>query len=534
MTPRTAPADATDAAKRVPTVTECHGDRREDDYAWLRDKVEPGGQGPPRGRERLHLRGPRAPRPGPRGALRGDARAHQGDRRGRALAQGGVALLRPDREGPPVPDPLPPPRPPRGPRGGHPRPERARPGRALHGPRGVRGVRRRAPPGLRPPTTAGFREYTLHVKDLETGRVRETVAERTGAVAWAADNRTLFYTVEEESTKRHYRLYRHELGTDVHDLVFEEEDPAFNVGVDRRRSGAYLVLDDRQPDHLRDPVPPRRRAPGRVAPRRRPGPRAGVRGRPPRLRALHPRQRHRPELPPGPDAGRRTRARELAGGHSPPAGRDARGPVDCFRDHPVVFEREDGLPQVRVTDLGSGEWHRIELPEAVYSAYPEANAEFDTTVYRYGYESLVTPPSVFDYDMNARTATLLKQKEVLGGYDPAGYVSRAALGHRRRRREGAGLPRPPARRRRRRHRAAVPLRLRLVRLPPAHQLLVEPPEPPRPRGRGRPRPRPRRRRPGQAVARRRAHARRSGTPSPTSSPAPSISWPGATGRGSAW
>ncbi len=96
---------------------------------------------------------------------------------------------------------------------------------------------------------------------------------------------------------------------------------------------------------------------------------------------------------------------------------------DLFRDHSVVFEREDGLPQVRVTDLPTGEWHRVAFPEAAYSAYPEANAEFDTTTYRYGYESLVTPPSVFDYDLGTRSSTLLKQKEVLGGYDPAAYVS---------------------------------------------------------------------------------------------------------------
>ncbi len=96
---------------------------------------------------------------------------------------------------------------------------------------------------------------------------------------------------------------------------------------------------------------------------------------------------------------------------------------DLFRDHCVVFEREGGLPHVRVTDLRTGEWHRVAFPEPAYSVYPGENAVFDTAVYRYGYESLVTPPSVFDYDMDARTATRLKQKEVLGGYDPARYIT---------------------------------------------------------------------------------------------------------------
>jgi oligopeptidase B len=88
----------------------------------------------------------------------------------------------------------------------------------------------------------GFRQYTLFAKDLTTGEVVERVAEKVGSVAWAADDRTLFYTVEEESTKRQYRVYRHRLGTDAHDLVYEEPDLAFNLGVSRSRSGAFLVL----------------------------------------------------------------------------------------------------------------------------------------------------------------------------------------------------------------------------------------------------------------------------------------------------
>jgi oligopeptidase B len=77
----------------------------------------------------------------------------------------------------------------------------------------------------------GFRQYTLFVKDLRPGGAAEKVAERVGSVAWAADGRTLFYTVEEESTKRQYRLHRHRLGETAHDLVYEEKDAAFNVGV---------------------------------------------------------------------------------------------------------------------------------------------------------------------------------------------------------------------------------------------------------------------------------------------------------------
>ena len=97
--------------------------------------------------------------------------------------------------------------------------------------------------------------------------------------------------------------------------------------------------------------------------------------------------------------------------------------VDSFRDHLVLFEREAGLPQVSVTDLRTGATHRIAFPEATYSAFPEANPEFDTRTFRYSYQSLVTPPSVFDYDMETRATTLLKEQPVLGGYDRTQYES---------------------------------------------------------------------------------------------------------------
>ena len=78
---------------------------------------------------------------------------------------------------------------------------------------------------------------------------------------------------------------------------------------------------------------------------------------------------------------------------------------------------------MRITDLRTGRWHRLEFPEPVYSAFPNANPEFNTTVFRFSYQSFVTPNSVFDYDMDSRKRELLKQTEVLGGYDPGRYQS---------------------------------------------------------------------------------------------------------------
>jgi oligopeptidase B len=95
--------------------------------------------------------------------------------------------------------------------------------------------------------------------------------------------------------------------------------------------------------------------------------------------------------------------------------------TDFFKNFCVLYERESGLPQIRVIDLRNGESKRIAFPEQAYAAYPYVNRVYDTTDFRYGYQSPITPPSVYSYDMEKGTSTLLKQKEVPGGYDPNKY-----------------------------------------------------------------------------------------------------------------
>jgi len=97
--------------------------------------------------------------------------------------------------------------------------------------------------------------------------------------------------------------------------------------------------------------------------------------------------------------------------------------VSLFSDHAVLSEWENGLQQLEIIDFKTNKRHRIEFPEPVYAAGLGANAEFNTTVLRYSYQSMVTPSSVFDYDMNNRKATLMKQNEVPGGFDKANYKS---------------------------------------------------------------------------------------------------------------
>jgi oligopeptidase B len=269
----------------------------------------------------------------------------------------------------------------------------------------------------------GFRQYTLFVKDLRTGEVGRERIERTGSVSWAADNRTLFYSVEDEQTKRHFRIYRHRIGTDGHDVVFEEPDEAFNVGVGRTRSMAYLVLvtGSHTTSEARFLAADTPQGEWRlVAPRvhdqeyelEHHGDRFYIRvndsGRNFRLVSA-----------PVDSPGRESWTEVVP--HRPDVMLEG---MDFFRDHRVLQEREDGLSHLHVTDLRTGESHRVAFPEPVYSVFPGANPEFDTTTFRYTYQSLVTPVSVFDYDMVARQSRLLKQTEVLGGYEPKRYASR--------------------------------------------------------------------------------------------------------------
>jgi len=97
--------------------------------------------------------------------------------------------------------------------------------------------------------------------------------------------------------------------------------------------------------------------------------------------------------------------------------------VELFKNFAVVSEKREALSRLRIFDFGSGEWSEIAFPEPVYAASGGGNPEYDTGLFRYRYQSFITPPSVFECDMTTGRATMLKQDEVLGGYDPAQYCS---------------------------------------------------------------------------------------------------------------
>ncbi|MGH9369706.1 MAG: S9 family peptidase, partial [Thermoanaerobaculia bacterium] len=270
----------------------------------------------------------------------------------------------------------------------------------------------------------GFRNYTLHVKDLATGKLFPETVEKVSSVAWAADNKTLFYSAD-DAAKRPYRLYRHTLGTDpkTDALVYEEKDEMFRVAVFRSRSRKYLLLDSGSHTANEWRLLPAETPSGEwrlVAAREKDheydvshkGDLLYIRTNSGGCRNF--RVMTAPLADP-----RRENWKEIV-----PCREDVMiSGVDLFANHMVLREREDGLQQIRITDLALGQSHRIAFPDPVYSAYPQDNVEFDTSTFRYNYQSLTTPQSVYDYDIATRKSTLLKRTEVLGGYDPERYQS---------------------------------------------------------------------------------------------------------------
>ncbi len=271
--------------------------------------------------------------------------------------------------------------------------------------------------------TSGAEEFTLMIKDLTTGELLPEVIPRTAAgVAWANDNRTLFYTVLDRA-RRPCRLFRHEIGTQPASdtLVYFEEDDAFFMDISRSRSRAYLILDlsSHSTSEVRFVSADRPQDPFRLVQPRVAGVEYSVSHRGDRFYITTNDGAPNFRLVAAP-----VEAPSKAN-WSPVLPYNADVKVDgteAFRDHLVVYERAAGLRQIRVLDLNSNRDHVIAFPEPVYTVRPHPNPEFDTTVLRFTYTSLVTPSSVIEYDLAARTWTVRKETEVCG-YDRTLYRS---------------------------------------------------------------------------------------------------------------
>jgi oligopeptidase B len=277
--------------------------------------------------------------------------------------------------------------------------------------------------------TTGFNEFTLYIKDLRTGKLGpERIPKVSGySGAWAADNRAFFY-ITEDAAKRAHRLWRHTVGTDGKDdvLVYEEKDERFRLWVRRSSSREYLFVHSNSATTSEAWALPASKPTAQ-------------------LQQLEPRQQeHEYDVE---HHGEFFYIRTNSGGRNfrlvtapvkapgrknwkellPHREKVMIEDITLLKNHLVVLERDTGQQQLVVTDLKTRASHRISLPEQVYTVFPSSNEEFDTPVLRFRYTSLVTPMSVFDYDMGTRERKLLKQQPVLGGYDPSHYETERLL-----------------------------------------------------------------------------------------------------------
>lgn len=272
--------------------------------------------------------------------------------------------------------------------------------------------------------TTGSERFILMVKNLETGEILPDRMENVGfGATWAADNRHLFYT-RMDAAQRPDRIFRHAVGTDpsADVQVYHEPDVLFRAGVGRTKDDRWIVVSSGSFTSSEMHVVPADRP---TEP----------------LRVVSPRQKdvvyslsHQGDrfiirtnadgatnfkLMWAPDADpSRAAWRELV----PQRDSVLLEGFDVFRDHLVMYERGNALRNIRIRDIRTGDEHTIAFPEPVYTAGGGSNPEYNTATLRFGYQSMVTPSSVYDYDMGTRQRELRKQTEVIG-YDPSRYAT---------------------------------------------------------------------------------------------------------------
>lgn len=275
----------------------------------------------------------------------------------------------------------------------------------------------------------GRRNYTLRVKDLKTGTVfqDEILNTEGGNYAWAADNRTLYYVLKDQQTLLGNKVYRHVLGTDPAEdvLVYEEVDNQYYMGIFRMKSRKYIaiasehigvasefqLIDATQSEAL--PVTFLKRGDRHEYAVEHFEDRFYIRTNRNgaenfQLMEVAEADAHDPSKWKGVIAHREDVFLEG---------------LEVFKNFLVVQERKEGLIHLRIMDQRSGEEHYLDFGEPAYTAFISINPEFDTPLLRFGYTSLTTPRSTYDYHMQTREKTLLKEQDVLGGFDKSNYRS---------------------------------------------------------------------------------------------------------------
>ena len=271
--------------------------------------------------------------------------------------------------------------------------------------------------------TVGRRIYGIRFKDLSTGKeLPDQIEAVTGNFSWAADNKTIFFTRQDPETLRSFQLFRYELGSNLPELVYEEKDTTFNVGIDvsknhsvlflsiqKRDSSEYRVLDARQP-----------RGSFRLLAPRENDHEFEIMDGGDRFYVLTNWQARNFRLMEAPlDSSDKSQWKEVI----PHSDRLFIESADVFETFIVLNERENGLTQVRLFDRATGQSRTLKFPDPAYEVSAMGLPDYKSETIRFNYQSLVRPPSVFDEEVKTQKRILRKQREV-PGYNPDLYESK--------------------------------------------------------------------------------------------------------------
>jgi oligopeptidase B len=274
--------------------------------------------------------------------------------------------------------------------------------------------------------TVSRRMYTLYIKNLETGEIfDDKIPVTTGYATWANDNKTLFYTKKDEVTLRSDKIFKHILGdlADLDQEVYSEDDETFDVGVWKSKSNKYIMIasSSTMSDEYRFISADKPNSEFKIIQKRE--------------RGLEYSVSHFGDhfyIKTNLDAKNfrlmktSVKKTEKENWEELIAHRDKvflEG-IELFKDYLVVEEREQGLSKLRIINWKTKDEHYMSFDEDVYMAYISTNLEFDSELLRFGYTSMTTPKSTFDYNMVTREKELKKQQEVVGGYNAEEYETK--------------------------------------------------------------------------------------------------------------
>lgn len=266
----------------------------------------------------------------------------------------------------------------------------------------------------------GFREYELFAKDLRTGKLlSDKPIVKADQAVFAADNKTIFY-VTEDAAKRSNKLWRHVLGSDKHDMLYEEKDELYRLGINRSRDDKFIFASSRSSNESETRMLPADQPMGewKMILSREKDHMYSVSHHNGKLYITTNRNAKNYRVVAAPVNDPKPGNWKDVVPHRADVYVDGTQMFDKFM---VMTEREAGVPYIVIRDLSTNESHRVAMPEPIYSVFPSENPDFNATKLRFNYTSQVTPMSVFEYDMTSRDRKLLKQTEVLGGYDSTKY-----------------------------------------------------------------------------------------------------------------